>query len=111
MLVFNKENSLKVQVTILLLKNKYNIFTHTLIKIYHLQQWTQVSWKLIIIIQKNSLMIQETFVNIVADPYVYTRETHYIQLPLKLALHKWMEDKLPSVHRHNNVQLHHTIKM
>ena len=34
---------------------------------FHLQQWTQVSWKFIIMIQKLSLMIQNIFANIEAN--------------------------------------------
>ena len=60
-LSLNKNNSMKTQMKTWSLKNNKNIFTQTLTTIFHLQQWTKVSWKLIMLIQKTSLMIQKIF--------------------------------------------------
>ena len=80
-----KNNYLKTQIKTLSLNNNWNIFTQTLLTIFHLQQQTQVSWLSIIMILKLLSMIQNIFFNIAADPYVETTATHFMQPPSKLA--------------------------
>ena len=65
--MLNNNNSFRTQMTTWSLKKNYGIFNHTLITMFHLQQWTQVSSMLIIIIQKISLMTQNIFSNIEAE--------------------------------------------
>ena len=49
------------------LKKNYNIFTHNLITIFQIQQWTQVSRQFILTTQKTSLMIYNIFSKTAAD--------------------------------------------
>ena len=54
----NKKNYIKTQMMTWSLKNNSNIFTQTLITIFNIQQWTQVSCQFIILNRKTSSMIQ-----------------------------------------------------
>ena len=66
MVKMNKKIYLKSQPKTITKKN-CKTFTQTLITIFHHQKWTQVSWLFIIMIQKDSLMIQKIFENITYD--------------------------------------------
>ena len=55
--MLNKTNYMKRKMMTVSLKKKLNIFTHTLIKIFHLQKRTQASFQFITMIQKTLLII------------------------------------------------------
>ena len=70
MMRFNNKNYLKTQMITFSLKNNYNIFSQTLITMFHIQQWNHISWQFIIMIHKFSFMIQNSFSNNESDSYV-----------------------------------------